>query len=150
MKQKQIDHIYDSAITFENIYKTWNIVRKTCKNRKAVHRFAVNQNTNIYNIYVALKRKTYKPLPFRLFLIFEPKARLVMSQSVNDKIVNHFVANYYILPYLEQKLIDSNVATRKNKGSGYASALILKYLNQIRIKENHKENYKKTKLFKKV
>lgn len=141
MTQRQVDNIYDSAITFENIYKTWNTVRKTCKNRKAVYRFAVNKSTNIYNIYKTLKEKTYKPLPFRLFLIFEPKARLVMSQSVGDKIVNHFVANYYILPYLEQKLIDSNVATRKEKGSGYASILLEKYINQIRLKQKGKEIY---------
>ena len=29
--------------------------------------------------------------------------------SVYDKIVNHFVANYYLIPYLEKKLLNSNV-----------------------------------------
>ena len=124
MTKQAVDNIYDDAVTFENIYNTWNIVRKTCKNRKAIYRFAVNKNTNIYNIYTVLREKKYKPLPFRLFLIFEPKPRLVMSQSVSDKIVNHFVTNYYLLPYLESTLIDSNVATRKNKGSKYANGLL--------------------------
>ena len=86
-----------------------------------------------YNIYQILLNGLYKPLPFRLFLIFEPKARLVMSQTVGDKIVNHFVAKYYLLPYLENKLIDSNVATRKGKGSKYADKLINDYINKIRI-----------------
>lgn len=139
MNKIKNDHIYDSAITFENIEETWNIVRKTCKNRKAVYKFAVNKNTNIFNIYMALKNKIYKSLPFRLFLIFEPKARLVMSQTVGDKIVNHFVSKYYLLPYLERKLIDSNVATRKDKGSAYANKLIEKYINQIRLKHNNQE-----------
>jgi len=137
----KIDNIYDNPITYENIYKIWKIVRKTCKNRKAVYRFELNKNTNIYNIYKALKERKYKPLPFRPFLIFEPKPRLVMSQSVTDKIVNHFVANYYILPYLENKLIDSNVATRKNKGSSYADKLLLKYLNTLNLKNNNEEIY---------
>ena len=141
MTKQTVDNIYDDAVTFENIYDTWNIVRKTCKNRKAIYRFAVNKNTNIYNIYTVLKEKKYKPLPFRLFLIFEPKPRLVMSQSVSDKIVNHFVTNYYLLPYLESSLIDSNVATRKNKGSKYANDLLEKYINTIRLKNNDKEIY---------
>ena len=35
-----------------------------------------------------------------------------MSQTITDKIVNHFVTKYYLIPYLDNKLIDSNVATR--------------------------------------
>ena len=116
--------IYYKAITYENVISTWDIVRRTCKNKRAIFRYHVNKNSMNYNIYQILLNGLYKPLPFRLFLIFEPKARLVMSQTVGDKIVNHFVANYYLLPYLEKKLIDSNVATRKGKGSRYADKLI--------------------------
>lgn len=64
-----------------------------------------------------------------------------MSQTVGDKIVNHFVANYYLLPYLEKKLIDSNVATRRGKGSKYADKLINDYINKIRINNPHDEIY---------
>ena len=139
--KKIVDNIYDKYITFENVYKIWNIVKKTCKNKKAVYLFSKNKVTNIENIVKCLKNRTYKPMPFRLFLIFEPKERLVMSQCITDKIVNHFVANYYLLPYLENKLIDSNVATRKNKGSSYAGYLIEKYINTIRLKEPNKNIY---------
>lgn len=141
MKKSDTSNIYYKHITYENVFDTWNIVRKTCKNKKAIFRFHINKSTNIYNIYKVLYEKRYKPLPFRLFLIFEPKPRLVMSQSVSDKIVNHFVAKYYLLPYLENKLIDSNVATRKNRGSKYASKLIEDYINKIRLKYPNKEIY---------
>ena len=138
---KNNDNIYYKYLSFDNLYDVWNIVKKTCKNKRAILKFHVNKCTNLYNIYMALYEKRYKPLPFRLFLIHEPKARLVMSQCVSDKIVNHFVAKYYLLPHLENKLIDSNVATRKNKGSKYASKLIEDYINNIRIKEPQKEIY---------
>lgn len=130
---KKIDNIYYKAITFDNVENMWNIVKKTCKNKKAIFNYSINQNTLNYNIYRNLINCNYKPLPYRLFLIFEPKERLVMSQTISDKIVNHFVAYYYLLPYLENKLIDSNVATRKNKGSKYADKLINDYINKIRI-----------------
>ncbi len=141
LKTRKVENIYYEPITFENVYTTWKIVRGTCKNRKAVFNFSLNKNTNTYAIYKVLKEKRYKPLPFRLFLIFEPKARLVMSQTVSDKIINHFVTNYYLLPYLENRLIDQNVATRKNKGSEYANKLIIGYINAIRIKNKQKEIY---------
>ncbi len=137
--KKKIDNIYFKHLSFNNIYNVWSVVKKTCKNRNAIFRFNLNLGTNIFNIYNSLLNKSYRPLPYKLFLIFEPKARLVMSQTVFDKIVNHFVVKYYLIPYLDNKLIDSNVATRKGKGSAYAYKLIENYINEIRIKEPNKE-----------
>lgn len=138
---KRSKNIYDQAITYENIYAMWKIIKRTCKNRKEVFLFSLNLNTNIYYIYYALKNKIYKPQAYKTFMIFEPKPRLVMSQTIVDKIVNHFVANYYLIPYLEKSLIDSNVATRTKKGSSYAMKLLKKYYNQIQINENPSEIY---------
>ena len=134
-------NIYDKPITYDNIMKTWNVVRKTCKNRKEVYNFSLNLHANIMNIYNSLKNKTYTPSAYRTFMIFEPKPRLVMSQSVFDKIVNHFIANYYLLPYLENELMDLNVATRCGKGSASAMKLMKKYVNEIVIREHPKEIY---------
>ena len=139
--KKVYDNIYDKYITYDNVLSVWNTVRKTCKNKRAIYRFSVNCASNIYAICSVLKNRRYKPYQYRLFLIFEPKPRLVMSQSIQDKIVNHFVAKYYLLPYLEPKLIDSNVATRNNKGSSYADCLLKKYINSIRMQNSNKEIY---------
>lgn len=133
MNHLETSNIYFPPITFDQVTDTWNIVRKTCKNRKAVFRYHIQKNTNNYQLYQILLHKSYQPYPFRLFLIFEPKPRLVMSQIVSDKVVNHFVARYYLLPYLEKKLIDSNVATRKGKGSKYAEKLLQDYINELRM-----------------
>lgn len=140
-KTRKSKNIYDQYITYDNIKNVWKIIKRTCKNKKEVFKFSLNLNTNIYYIYHLLKSKTYKPDPYKTFLIFEPKPRLVMSQTITDKIINHFVANYYLIPYMENSLIDSNVATRKNKGSGYAMELIKKYYNKILINEKEKEIY---------
>ena len=141
MKKNKIHDIYYEPITFENVYLIWNVVRKTCKNKKAIFRYHIHKNTNNYHLYNVLISRSYKPYPFRLFLIFEPKPRLVMSQTVGDKIINHFVAKFYLLPYLEKKLIDSNVATRKGRGSKYAEKLLSDYINKIRIKHPNREIY---------
>lgn len=134
---RKTKNIYDDAITLENIYRVWNIIKKTCKNRKAVFYFSLNLSTNLDYIYYQLKNKKYIPQKYRTFMIFEPKARLVMSQTIYDKLVNHFVANYYLIPHLEKSLIDSNVATRKEKGSKYAMELLKQYYNKLLI--NHKD-----------
>ena len=134
MSKKVIDNIYEKEVSFSHVLEMWKIVKRTCKNKKEVYKFMLNCNTNIYNITYFLKYKKYVPGKYRLFMIHEPKPRLVMSQNVYDKIVNHFVANYFLIPYLERKLLDCNVATRKDKGASYASTLLIKYINEIRMK----------------
>lgn len=140
-KKRKSKNIYDEAITIEHIYSMWKIIKKTCKNRRKVYYFSLNLNTNLMNIYKSLKNKKYKPGKYRTFMIFEPKPRLVMSQSVYDKIVNHFVTNYYLIPFLESSLIDSNVATRKEKGLSYAMSLLKKYFNKLLINNKDTEIY---------
>ena len=131
--KKKINNIYYKYLTFDNLLNCYNIVKKTCKNKKAINRFEMNKYTNIYNIYKSLYNKTYKPYKYTLFMIFEPKPRLVMSQTISDKIVNHFVSKYYLIPFLSNKLIYSNVATRINKGTKLANKLMIKYINNIRM-----------------
>jgi len=131
MKKNTKNNIYYKYITYENIYEMWKIIKKTCKNKDEVYSFSLNLNTNLYKIYNELKNINYKPNKFNPFMIFEPKPRLVMSQKIKDKIVNHFVTNFYLLPILDKSLINSNVATRINKGSGYADKLLKKYLNSL-------------------
>ena len=134
MKKVKVNNIYFEKINFENINEMWKTVKKTCKNKKAVFYFNMHKNTNIISIVNTLNKGDYVPSKYRLFMIFEPKPRLVMSSSVYDKIVNHFVANYYLIPYLEKKLLNCNVATRKGMGSSYANKLVTNYINEIRIK----------------
>ena len=125
---------YDEPITFENLYNCYKNVKKTCKNKNKILRFELNVCTNIYSIYESLKNETYKPKKYNIFKIYEPKPRIVMSQEISDKIVNHFVMNYYLLQILGNKLVDSNVATRENKGTKYADKLAMKYLNALNMK----------------
>lgn len=140
-KEKQVNDIYYKHLTIKNLGNMYNIVRKTCKNRSGVFKFSLNKNINLASIYEKLYTKTYRPSKYTIFIIFEPKPRLVMSQTIEDKIVNHFIANYYLLPYLENKLIDSNVATRKKKGSSYAYYLLEKYIHNIILKNKNTEIY---------
>ena len=139
MRKKLSKNIYYDNITYENMFKIWYIVRKTCNSRKNIFYYSFNINTNLITICNKLYNKEYIPSKFKTFLIFEPKPRLIMNQTITDKIVNHFVANYYLIPYLEKSLIDGNIATRKNKGSSYGIKLLKKYFNKILM--NKKEVY---------
>ena len=50
-----------------------------------------------------------------------------MSQNIYDKIINHYVAKYILIPKLSKYLRKENCATRKNIGTSYAIKLFKQY-----------------------
>lgn len=133
MKKNKIVTL-DDVLTINNVREAYSSVMKTCKNKKGKYKFNLYRNINIENIYRVLKNGSYRPLSYILFIIYEPKPRLVMSQCVTDKIVNHFIAKFILIPNLESKLSDNNIATRVGKGSSYGNKLMIKYINTLRQK----------------
>ena len=110
--KNKVDNIYYENLSFDNLLNCYKIIKKTCKNKKAINKFELNLNTNIYNIYTSLYNKTYVPYKYTIFMIFEPKPRIVMSQCINDKIVNHFISKYFyninhnvLIEFLKKKLV---------------------------------------------
>ena len=67
---------------------------------------------------------------YNLFIIYEPKQRLILNQDLFNKIVNHLVGNE-LINVLEKSLIDSNIAVRINKGTSYGIKLIKKYIKEL-------------------
>ena len=131
MGHRKTRRIYDKALTYEKLYAAWKTVSHTCKNRRGVFEFAMFGQARVAKLLKVLKERKYWPNRFRCFMIFEPKPRLVMSQSIRDKTVNHFIANEYLIPTLEPSLVDTNVATRKRLGASYAMKMIKRYISQM-------------------
>ncbi len=129
MKRK--NHLYKEILKTEHALEMYNTIKHNCKNKKEVYRFSLNLNQNIQEIIKKLETLNYKFDKYRIFIINEPKYRLIMSEKIEDKIVNHLVAKYILLPTLDSSLIDSNVATRYEKGSAHAFKLFLKYSNRL-------------------
>lgn len=85
-----------------------------------------NKIEYLLDIKRVLKNNLYKDGKYNIFLVFKPKIRVVMSQSVYDKIINHYVARFILIPKLNKYLNDRNCATRKGMGTSYAIDLLKK------------------------
>lgn len=120
VKFKDILSIYESQIS------------KNVKNKKKLLNFERNKFQNLINIYYELKNDDYRMEHYNIFLIREPKKRIVMSLSIHDKIINHYVTEFILKPKLEKYLDNRNVATRKNMGSDYGIKLLKKYLEYMK------------------
>lgn len=130
---KKIKIKYDSVITIENIECIYKKIKRNVRNKNKIILFEDYYSSNISKVYEVLKNKSYDGGKYYLFSIYEPKKRLIMSQGMNDKIINHFISEYY-LRNLEKSMINSNVATRKEKGTKLGVTLLKKYLNELKNK----------------
>ena len=135
MAHRKTRRIYDAALTYEKLYAAWKTVSQTCKNKRGLYEYSMFQQARVAKLLEDLRTRNYYPNKYRCFMIFEPKPRLVMSQSIRDKVVNHFVAQEYLLPFLDKTLIDANVATRYGKGSSYVSKMLRRYFAQMMAKK---------------
>jgi RNA-directed DNA polymerase len=138
MKRK--NNLYQDMCNYKNIKEVYKIIRVRCSNYKYLYNFELFENSNIYDILLKLYLKNYEFSKYHIFLIYEPKYRLIMSECISDKIVNHLISMYILYPSILPKLIDTNVATRKNMGSKKALDCLNKYLQKLLLLKN-KEIY---------
>ena len=130
---KKINNFYDTIVDLKKIQSMYDRrIKLNTKNKQKLERFENNYVSNMIYIKEILENKNYTPRRYNLFIIDEPKVRLIMSQNIIDKIINHLVTEYFLINVFEKSLIEENIATRKNKGTHYGIKLLKKYLNEIK------------------
>lgn len=129
MKRK--NDLYENMISYNNILSVYKKIKNSTKNKKEVYNYELNLNQNLLDTLFSLSKSTYVFSKYNIFLIREPKYRLIMSESFPDKVVNHLFSKYVLSTALQSTLINSNVATRTDKGSKEAYNLFIKYTNKL-------------------
>lgn len=131
MKRKS--NLYQQIIDINKIQKIYDHrVKINTKNKKKLERFENYYVANMIYIKEVLQNKSYIPGRYNVFLINEPKLRLIMSQNIIDKIINHVVSQYFLINVFDKTLINENIATREGKGTHYGIKLLKSYLNKVK------------------
>lgn len=134
---KRVSNIYHKVYDIDNINKMCDLVCSKVKNKEKVEKFMLYKAEHIINIKNKLISKNIDFSNYSIFLITDPKCRLIMSQSIEDKVINHLIAKYLLVDVYENIYTNSMCATRINKGSSYGIKLLKKYLNKIKYKYNN-------------
>ena len=135
---KRVNNIYNRITDINTIIDVYdNEVKRNTKNKTKVEEFDNYYSLNIKEIKEELMSGDYIPGEYNIFFIREPKLRIIMSQSIKDKVINHLVARYFLINVFEKGLIENNIATRKNKGTHYGLKLFKKYLNIMKNRYNN-------------
>lgn len=131
MKKKS--NLYQLINNYDCIFDMYKEIYKNTTNKRKVSHFDDYLSINICNIKRIIESKNYIPGKYNIFLIREPKYRIIMSQNIKDKIINHLVAYYFLYNIFDKRLENENCATRINKGTHYA-------LNMFKKKYNYYKN----------
>lgn len=125
-------HLSDLKLVYEQE------IRKNVKNKKKIFKFETQKIEYLLDIKKVLENNLYDGGKYNIFLIYKPKLRVVMSQSIYDKIINHYVSRFILIPKLSKYLNNRNCATRKNMGIDYAIKLFKKDIESFK---KYKEFY---------
>ncbi len=117
-------------VKFKELIDIYNEVRVNVRNKDKIIKFERFKMEYLVYIYNILNTDSYKGGYYYLFLIKDPKVRLIMSENIIDKIINHYVARYILYNKLNKYLINNNVATRKNMGLDYGIKLLKKMIER--------------------
>ena len=111
-----------------NVYEKY--IYKGCGNKRKLYNFERYKMRNINLVYNVLLSDSYKIGRYNIFLIKYPKYRIVMSLNMNDKIINHYITIYALIPKLERYLDNRNIATRIGMGCDYGIKLLKRYIEK--------------------
>lgn len=114
---KRMNNLYNNICKIENIISSYKEVRKNTRNSRRVESMKEFKSIYISRVHEDLINRSYVPGPYNQFTIYEPKKRLIVSQNIHDKIINHLVARHILYPAILPCLLDINVASRKDMGT---------------------------------
>ena len=120
---KRVNNIYNNICDLNNIIDMTNMVCKNTKNKKKVNNFEKKKIEHIVNIKNKLDSKNYISSNFNIFMINDPKVKII---------INHLISYYILNEVFENTFTDSMIATRKGKGIRYGVDLLKKYLNKLK------------------
>lgn len=132
MKRK--DNLYENVCKIENIMQAFDEVCRNTKNKRKVRNYQQYRCVYISRIYDILINKKYEVGPYTVFTIYEPKERRIVSQNLQDKIINHLVSRQILYPALNSCLIKENVASIKGKGTKAGLALAREFERKCKVK----------------
>ena len=130
---KRIGNLYENIYKPENIMQAFNEVCRNTKNKRRVNQYKEFKCIYICRIYKILKNREYVVGPYNIFTIYEPKKRRIVSQNMQDKIINHLVSRYILHPALLPCLINANVASRENLGTSKGLELFYNFHKKCKI-----------------
>lgn len=126
---KRIGNLFNQCFSMEALYAAYERGRRGKRKTFSVMRFERDLGANLQVLYDELHAGTYRPLPYRHFMVMEPKPRQISAPAFRDVVVQHAI--YGLLnPIFDRVFIHDSYGCRVDKGTHMASNRAQQYLRE--------------------
>lgn len=108
---------FEKLIDFGNLYDSYKVALKGKGKKRSAIRFNVMALENLCVMKRQLIDHTYEIGAYSEFIVSEPKRRVVKSGTFRDKVLQHCLCDYVLLPRLKEIFILDNYAGQTGKGT---------------------------------
>lgn len=108
---------FQTLTNFGNLYNSCQVSLKGKGKKTSAAKFNVMALENLYVIKKQLLNRTYRISPYSEFIVTEPKRRIIKSGSFRDKVLQHCLCDYVLLPKMRDIFIEDNYAGQIGKGT---------------------------------
>ena len=108
---------FQKLIDFENLYHSCRVSLKGKGKKVSAAKFNVLALEHLCVMKRQLKNHTYKVSPYSEFIVTEPKRRVIKAGSFKDKVLQHCLCDYVLLPKMKDIFIRDNYAGQIGKGT---------------------------------
>lgn len=130
---------FDEICTFPVVYDAYLAARRGKRSKAATAKYEAHALENVSNLVYILRTQLYRPGPFHLFTVYEPKERLVQAPAFTDKVVQHALVDNVVYERLTRGFILDNYASQIGKGLHFGldrlSGFMTDYWNKHRTAE---------------
>lgn len=112
---KRLSGLWEEVIAFENLLLAYRKARRGKRNRHEVASFDLELEKELFFIQNALQLQSWRPSEYRVFTIYERKARQISAAPFRDRVVHHALMNV-VEPLLDKRFIFDTHACRQGHG----------------------------------
>ena len=108
---------FEEMCDFEVLYRAYKRARVGKRGKASTAHFEANAVQAVLKLERILKTKRYIPSTFEVFMVYEPKKRLVQAPAFVDKVLQHALVDNILYEELTRSFIRDNTATQIGKGT---------------------------------
>lgn len=124
---KRTGNLFDTVFTMKNLYAAYCDARRGKRKKRACFEFETNLGANLRDLHREIHERTYEPRPYRQFMVYEPKLRVIHAPHFRDTVVQHAIYRH-VYDIFNRSFIDTSFACRTGKGTHRASLYTQKAL----------------------
>jgi retron-type reverse transcriptase len=124
-----------TTFEFEKMYQCYLKARRGKRDKTTTIKFETNAMEEVYSLTAELNNGSYTMGKYHKFTVFEPKERLILALPFRDRVVQHYICDYFFEPPMEKHFIYDTYACRKGKGA-HAGLDRLQYFMQRHYRQH--------------